>query len=501
MSKALGRIFDNNGELYIFVYSTHNTAYKITWLEAESVKGYRIVGILYGYYVDDPCNIGENKLYSDIRYGLIDSKNNLVTQCDFFSLSRIEDGRINAEYPDPRNDGRKTYDKKERFNCVLSYSGRPLFKYFSKDNEGHKSIKYQELRDEIVAVSRCYHGIALFVKNHKIGIVDFNGVIKLEAKYSHIDLQKYHNCFKAYKVKYSSLIGPDALDISGDTYIFSTDKSSWPISFQELDSKYSIVKYFSDDIYILKNKQTSRFCLCFKGRWPFKRTQAYYSDEYTQLKKVSSFNNPEESFFIASDTNKKKGLICVHKEKSKISDFEILIRKEVLICPFEYDQISESSHNYLIITKNNHKGIFSLNSKTIIVDCVIPDKVGVLPFTIGEGYVGCYRKTEDCSSGNIFYFSDMEGHEIIPIDSKWIIKSGFKDGYAKIESDKEYAVIDNKGNITITADKHSNKDSNTHDYDWGNEDYERDNWDAMTDGMFGDYPDEGLDGDYEVLGY
>lgn len=30
---------------------------------------------------------------------------------------------------------------------------------------------------------------------------------------------------------------------------------------------------------------------------------------------------------------------------------------------------------------------------------------------------------------------------------------------------------------------------------------EEDNWYAMTDGMYGDYPEEGFDGDYESLGY
>ena len=29
---------------------------------------------------------------------------------------------------------------------------------------------------------------------------------------------------------------------------------------------------------------------------------------------------------------------------------------------------------------------------------------------------------------------------------------------------------------------------------------DKDIWDAMTDGMYGDYPDEGYDGDYEFMG-
>ena len=49
------------------------------------------------------------------------------------------------------------------------------------------------------------------------------------------------------------------------------------------------------------------------------------------------------------------------------------------------------------------------------------------------------------------------------------------------------------------GEKH--KYSNTHDCDWNKEDYERDIWDAMTDGQYGDYPKDGFDGDYESLGY
>lgn len=35
---------------------------------------------------------------------------------------------------------------------------------------------------------------------------------------------------------------------------------------------------------------------------------------------------------------------------------------------------------------------------------------------------------------------------------------------------------------------------------YNNNSFEEDNWDAMTDGMYGDYPEEGFDGDYEFIG-
>ena len=481
-------------------YHNHGTAYKVVWVEEEPVKGCRIVQIIYRRFIDSlPFNRNRLEIYNDVRYGLVNKNNELITPFDFFSLERMEDGKIRAIYPDPNNDGEKDYNNKERFDCVLNSYGEPLFKYFSIDNEGNKTIKYKRLDDDIVAVSKCYNGIALFVKNHKMGIIDFNGDIKLEAEYTHIMLQKYYNCFKAYKVTYSSLIGPSAKENNGESYILSKDKSKWPIHFVHLDSKYRVEDYYEkDDIYLLQNKQNSLYCLCFNGRWPLSRS-LYYTDEYTWLRKTGSTNNPDESFFIASDADKKTGIICVHKEKSKFFDLDLLIRKDVIVCPLEYDRILETNTSYITLIKNNKNGLFSLESKTLILNCLIPDNVSILPFTIGEGYIGCCRKKSENLSSLIYFFSDMKGHEILVLDSKWIIKSGFKDGLAKIESDKEYATIDTKGNILITGEKH--KITNTHDCDWYKEDYERDNWDAMTDGQYGDYPDEGYDGDYESLGF
>ena len=59
--------------------------------------------------------------------------------------------------------------------------------------------------------------------------------------------------------------------------------------------------------------------------------------------------------------------------------------------------------------------------------------------------------------------------------------------------------IDLDGN---TISKHSESFPGTKD-DYFEEDMrniDRDNWDAMTDGMYGDYPDEGYDGDYDFMG-
>ena len=47
----------------------------------------------------------------------------------------------------------------------------------------------------------------------------------------------------------------------------------------------------------------------------------------------------------------------------------------------------------------------------------------------------------------------------------------------------------------------SSEESKKVEYNHNEDTLDRDNWDAMTDGMYGDYPEEGYDGDYESLGF
>lgn len=58
--------------------------------------------------------------------------------------------------------------------------------------------------------------------------------------------------------------------------------------------------------------------------------------------------------------------------------------------------------------------------------------------------------------------------------------------------------IRGKNTTATQSEYNSSLDSNAADYD--DHDNERDTWDAMTDGQYGDYPDEGYDGDFEFMG-
>ena len=97
-----------------------------------------------------------------------------------------------------------------------------------------------------------------------------------------------------------------------------------------------------------------------------------------------------------------------------------------------------------------------------------------------------------------YYYLDYNGNIQIEIEDTWIINGRFHNGKTTIEredgNDITYRTIDKMG--TIIEEKWVHIPSEPFE-----EDIDRDNWDAMTDGMYGDYPEEGFDGDYESLGY
>ena len=88
-------------------------------------------------------------------------------------------------------------------------------------------------------------------------------------------------------------------------------------------------------------------------------------------------------------------------------------------------------------------------------------------------------------------YIDRHNNTIIPF--KYIEAGDFQEGTASVEtSNNGYGEISKDG-LVIEWETPSNNGRD--DYD-----YERDTWDAMTDGQYGDMPD-GFDGDYDFLGY
>ena len=68
----------------------------------------------------------------------------------------------------------------------------------------------------------------------------------------------------------------------------------------------------------------------------------------------------------------------------------------------------------------------------------------------------------------------------------------YEDGCGEVSEDNVDYWIDHNGVVVSSQKQYEEYD---HD-DW---DWERENWNALTDGQYGDYP--GPDFDYEVLGF
>lgn len=129
--------------------------------------------------------------------------------------------------------------------------------------------------------------------------------------------------------------------------------------------------------------------------------------------------------------------------------------------------------------------------------------------TIGDGLIGVYRIKDLCGrergtqkNEKKYYFADLNGNIKMEVEDGWSIVSGFHNGKAVIKN-----VNSNNNDISVTfctIDKNGNviHEESTHTpLDYHDVDLDRDNWDAMTDGMCGDYPEEGFDGDYESIGF
>lgn len=136
----------------------------------------------------------------------------------------------------------------------------------------------------------------------------------------------------------------------------------------------------------------------------------------------------------------------------------------------------------------------------------------VVQGTVGENLIGVYIITESPNINKYrkrivkkYFFINYNGEVEIEIPQGYAIYSGFHNGYAKIYMTDDYhgeyyeETIDKEGK-TI---KQYNRSFPGYLADIERDNlrsFDRENWDAMTDGMCGDYPDDGYDGDYEFMG-
>ena len=134
------------------------------------------------------------------------------------------------------------------------------------------------------------------------------------------------------------------------------------------------------------------------------------------------------------------------------------------------------------------------------------DDFSIVQGAIGENLIGVYKKTNLYKGERVFkkndkkyFFINYYGDIKLEIEDGWVISRGFHNGVATIRNNYNdelviYRTIDTTGCVLEENEVYNHSISHKDDVD-------KDNWDAMTDGMYGDYPEEGYDGDYESLGF
>ena len=175
------------------------------------------------------------------------------------------------------------------------------------------------------------------------------------------------------------------------------------------------------------------------------------------------------------------------------------------------DKCEIINDKYLLLIKDSLQGIYDAESGSSVIPCCIDSKYTLKPNTIGNGMIGVFafinkKRGKHTYQEKKYYYLDYQGNVVLEIEDGWVIDSGFKDGKAIISETDTYhghyyeQTIDIQGNVL--KEKHESLSRELEEYHMDDmRNLDRDNWDAMTDGLYGDYPDEGFDGDYESKGY
>lgn len=174
------------------------------------------------------------------------------------------------------------------------------------------------------------------------------------------------------------------------------------------------------------------------------------------------------------------------------------------------DDYMISNKSFFILKQEKMQGVFDANAKKLIIPFCIDESYHILPQTLGDGLIGVYSEDQEktryhTKKRKCYFFLDYSGNIKLTIEHGYEIDSKFHEGQAVISKTDNYhgefhqKTIDVNGN-TISEHYESFHGIQEDYYEDDMRNLDRDNWDAMTDGMYGDYPDEGYDGDYEFTG-
>ncbi|MDL2315335.1 hypothetical protein LJC16_03645, partial [Bacteroidales bacterium OttesenSCG-928-C19] len=137
---------------------------------------------------------------------------------------------------------------------------------------------------------------------------------------------------------------------------------------------------------------------------------------------------------------------------------------------------------------------YSLDTREVLFIPSLDKDIIIYPETYAEGVIGFREENKNYSSDGREGFMDIKGNIILLFTRGTKIKSGFKDGKASISNKYTWSIIDKQGNELESGETglkwYSGREDKT--------DLNSDTWDALTDGMYGDYYGET---DYDGFGF
>lgn len=301
-----------------------------------------------------------------------------------------------------------------------------------------------------------YKAIYIAQKDEKQGIVRNDGSVFIEPVYKKVEID--------FSIPLITVTSDE--NIRTDI-IYRKEIKLW--SFLPIGCRYLC---FSYDLYVLLNKNHLKYAV----------------DKQFNIVVPPWFDNIQVyPQYIAVKRNGRFGIISRNK-----TIFIDGLKNPIyaLIFKFEFDDVKIYG-NRAIITRDSLQGVIDLENGNILCSPVIPIEYQILLGTLNDNAIAC--KTKQRQYG---YF-DLDGHLLfeIKVEDDMINESsirGFVNGKAHLQSNKYQYVFNKDGSYERIRIKQYDFVETYHNYD-------AERWDALTDGMEGDYPENGVD--YDLLGF
>jgi len=419
-----------------------------TFLKVERLKSYRdYLSSKHNWNYDKMIEVlevfDENKLNlnstqqlilfccCDGKWGAVNQNKEEIIPCIYDSLQFREDEFLYATLSD--------------VHSVLDNKGIPYA------HSGYFEINKEVNFFDYQAIDRFEGSLAIGIKDGYQGIVWMDGSVFLEPEYDDIKMKGGHIVVKKREQTISIL--------------YFENLKRW----KKIPESYSFLKRDNTQKHFLVKKEDKIGVVDFSG-------EMLIPPIYTDL----FFDYPDKDFVIATNSQGKKGIL-------KRSDYQ------TILLDFEYDSIQRNYKNYpysenLIIVKNDLQGICTQKGE-ILIEPMFKKDIELYPDTYDGDLIG-FKKTykENFAFKNKDGFINLNGEIVLLFDYDKI-RRGFntKDGRAVISTTYSQKFINKQGEILEQNDFERNWDDDT--------DYAADTWDALTDGQYGDYPDNGCDSD------